>query len=348
MCGSFAVRGGADVAEHGAGDHLHPGVQLVQVDLVGAFTERLHVRRDGFRRRRLRRCRRGRRLGVLVAGGASRPAAAPSARPETAAPSETGERGCTPAVAGPLGAGSRRAALDLGADLRVDARLDHRVDVLEVAEARVGVGVAVGVAERHVAAQRRRDADLLDFAVLGGDHRRPGRRVDRGADQRLALALARPDGREAVGEAGGRVDREARLGQARDRPEQFGGRAAHQLRAQHHGAHVGLRVVVGEDGAADVRVAAGRVQVARRGEDRVGGVVGIAVAVAVGVDAVRRPGRGQELHPALGAGARNRQVAAVVGLDLVDRREHLPRDSVGGARRPGRSAAGTAGSRSFR
>ena len=43
------------------------------------------------------------------------------------------------------------------------------------------------------------------------------------------------------------------------------------------------------------------------------------------------PLRGQELHPALGAGAGDAQVAAVVGLDLVDRREHLPGDPVGRA-----------------
>src|ERR1035437_11071887 len=45
------------------------------------------------------------------------------------------------------------------------------------------------------------------------------------------------------------------------------------------------------------------------------------------------PRRGQELHPPLRAGAGHAEVAPVVGLDLVDRREHLPGDSVRGARR---------------
>ncbi len=61
------------------------------------------------------------------------------------------------------------------------------------------------------------------------------------------------------------------------------------------------------------------------------GLYGILEAVAVGVDAVLRPLGGQELHPALGAGAGDAEVASVVGLDLVDRGEDLPRDPVGGA-----------------
>ena len=92
-------------------------------------------------------------------------------------------------------------------------------------------------------------------------------------------------------------------------------------------------MVVGVDRRLDVRVAAGRSQVAGGGEDRVGGVVRVLEAVAVGVDAVLGPLGGQELHPALGAGAGDAEVAPVVGLDLVDRREHLPGDPVGGAGR---------------
>ena len=38
--------------------------------------------------------------------------------------------------------------------------------------------------------------------------------------------------------------------------------------------------------------------------------------------------RGHELHPAHSAGARDRQVGAVVGLDFVDRREDLPGHAV--------------------
>ena len=141
------------------------------------------------------------------------------------------------------------------------------------------------------------------------------------------------DRREPVREVRRRVHREARLGEPRDRAEQFGRRAAEQLGAQHHRAHVGLRVVVGVDRAADVARAAGRPQVAGRGEDRVGRVVRVLVTVAVGVDSVRAPGGRQELHPALGAGARDAEVAPVVGLDLVDRRQHLPGDAVGRAGR---------------
>ena len=44
-----------------------------------------------------------------MTGGDSSVAAAPSASSETVPPSDSGERGCAPALAGPLGAGSREA-----------------------------------------------------------------------------------------------------------------------------------------------------------------------------------------------------------------------------------------------
>src|SRR6185503_13534929 len=75
-------------------------------------------------------------------------------------------------------------------------------------------------------------------------------------------------------------------------------------------------------------VRAGGLQVAGGGEDRVGRVVGVLAAVVVGVDAVGLPRRGQELHPPARARGGHGKVAAVVGLDLVDRRQDLPRDVV--------------------
>src|SRR4029078_3519133 len=69
-------------------------------------------------------------------------------------------------------------------------------------------------------------------------------------------------------------------------------------------------------------------QVARGGEDRVDRVEGGLDAVAGGVDAVLLPGGGDELDTAEGAGGGDVEVAAVVGLDLVDRGEHLPAHAV--------------------
>ena len=109
---------------------------------------------------------------------------------------------------------------------------------------------------------------------------------------------------------------------------QLVGHAADQLRAQQHRLHVPAGVVVGEDRLREVLGRAGRVQIAGGGEDRVDRVVRIGDPVAVGVDAPFLPRRGQELHPADGAGRGHRQVAPVVGLDLVDRRQHLPRHVV--------------------
>src|SRR5213078_4484079 len=78
----------------------------------------------------------------------------------------------------------------------------------------------------------------------------------------------------------------------------------------------------------DLLVAAGGLEVARGGEDRVDRVVGVALAVLVRVDAVGLPGGRHELHPAEGAGGGDVEVAPVVGLDLVDRGEDLPADAV--------------------
>ena len=69
-------------------------------------------------------------------------------------------------------------------------------------------------------------------------------------------------------------------------------------------------------------------QVARGGEDRVDRVERVLDAVVVGVDAVRLPGGGHELHPAQRAGGGDVEVAAVVGLDLVDRGQDLPAHAV--------------------
>ena len=105
------------------------------------------------------------------------------------------------------------------------------------------------------------------------------------------------------------------------------------------GEHLGdvpVGVVVGEDRAVGVGRHAGGVQVARRGEDRVFGVVRVGLAVAVGVDPVGRPGRGHELHPALGAGRGDVDVGPERRLDRVDPgedRRSLRPERVG-ARRP--------------
>ena len=125
-----------------------------------------------------------------------------------------------------------------------------------------------------------------------------------------------------------RVDREAALRQAGERADEVARQAADDLGAHQHRVDVPVGVVVGEDGAADVRLGAGRVEVAGGGEDGVDRVERVLDAVAVGVDAVGVPRRRHELHPAEGAGRRDVQVAPVVGLDLVDRGQDLPADAV--------------------
>jgi hypothetical protein len=110
-------------------------------------------------------------------------------------------------------------------------------------------------------------------------------------------------------------------------------------RPAQHRVDVSLRVVVGEDRAADVGGCAGRFQVVGGREDRVGGIPAVGAAVAVGVDAVAGPGRGQELHRPAGAGlvdgaalpAGGGGGAAVVAFDLANPGEHRPRHAVGDA-----------------
>ena len=133
---------------------------------------------------------------------------------------------------------------------------------------------------------------------------------------------------EVVGVAGAGVDGEAAFGEPGQRADQVGGHAGDQPGAEQHRVDVPVGVVVGEDRAPHVVLVAGRRQVAGGGEDRVDRVVGILAAVLVGVGAVHPPGRRDELHPADRAGGGDVQVAAVVGLDLVDRRQHLPADPV--------------------
>ena len=125
-----------------------------------------------------------------------------------------------------------------------------------------------------------------------------------------------------------RLHGEAALREAGERADEVGGQAADQPRAQEHHVDVPVGVVVGPDRAAQVLVGAGGLEVAGGGEDRVDRVVRVLQAVLVGVDAVGLPARGHELHPAQRAGGGDVEVAAVVRLDLVDRRQDLPADAV--------------------
>src|SRR6185503_12294113 len=76
---------------------------------------------------------------------------------------------------------------------------------------------------------------------------------------------------EVVGVAGAGMDREVTLRQTGQRPDEVGGQAGDQARAQHHRVDVPVGVVVGEDRATQVVLGAGRLQVTGGGEDRVDG-----------------------------------------------------------------------------
>src|SRR4051812_2073583 len=356
------VRGGAvglaDAPEDRAGDDLRADLQLLELDVVAL--EAVDLREEGLERREAgdhraaveelvlaaalvraravgvgeqallgdRRLRGGRRLG----GGAHL------------------RRGLLQLDRGLLARACGRGRLRIGlgarqAELLVDLLggdrlgLRDRVAVRERLQVPVRVRVAVHVAQHDELAEALALADLHDPPVLDGDDRRARLGVDvdaaaRGAglDRQRGVALRdllrRLAGVDVVGVAGLGVDGEVALRQTRERADEVGGQAGDQPRAHEHRVDVPARVVVGEDRAVDVLLAAGRLEVARGGEDRVDRVVRVALAVVVGVGAVHRPGRGHELHPADRAGGRDVEVAPVVRLDLVDRREDLPADAV--------------------
>jgi hypothetical protein len=179
---------------------------------------------------------------------------------------------------------------------------------------RVGVRVAVDVEQLHEATQAIRAADPDDPPVVDGDRggALAGEDVDAaslavgfdhdGGVGSLADSLAAVAALELAGVRGLRVHREAALREAGERADQIARKAADDARAQEHGVDVPVGVVVGEDRLAQIGLGAGGAQVARGGEDRVDRVVGILLAVLVGVDAVGLPGRRHELHPPERAG----------------------------------------------
>ena len=231
--------------------------------------------------------------------------------------------GCEPAVAATPGAAS---LLDLGrrrSGARARGGPEHREAPLEPRQAAVGVGVPEDVLQADVATEPRAAPDADDASIRDRNHASAISNPQPEASTVARKRCERPSATE---------HRRAPAGQPRQRSHEVGGQGREPLRALEHRCHVPARVVVGEDRAAQVGLRARGLQVARRGEDRIGGVVRIGLAVAVGVDAVHRPGRGHELHPARRAGARDVEVAAVVRLDLVDRREDLPAHAVLGPR----------------
>ncbi len=244
------------------------------------------------------------------------------------------------AEAAAVGFASSLGQLELLGDLLLGrlARLRRGVGVRDLAQVPVRVGVAVGVLELDELAEALGLALADDPAVVDGHDGRAaaGEDVDPAAillrldDERGVLALLGLLAAllDLAGVGGLGVDGEAALRQAGQRAHEVRRQATDQTRAHEHGVDVPVGVVVGEDRAADVGLGAGSAQVAGGGEDRVDRVVRVLEAVAVGVDAVLLPGGGHELHPPERAGGRDVEVAAVVGLDLVDRGQHLPAHAV--------------------
>src|SRR5207248_2615792 len=92
----------------------------------------------------------------------------------------------------------------------------------------------------------------------------------------------------------------------------------HDVRIEDQRVHVRLRVVIGVEGALHVTGRAVGTKVIRGAED------GVVIVVDV-ARAVRRPGRGHELHRSLRARAREAADAAHARLNEVDGREVVPR-----------------------
>ncbi len=187
------------------------------------------------------------------------------------------------------------------------------------------VGIPVGVADPHrpALAQLRRAHAPTEVGLEPGHRReRPDAVGAEVEPARGALEGPHVELRHLVpNRLGRRADQLLPLRHQRQLAERPAADAAVAGRPLEHVCDVPVGVVVGEDRALGVRGHAAGAQVARRGEDRVLRVGGVADAVAVGVHAVGRPGRGHELHPADRAGGRGPLVDAEAGLDLVDRGE---------------------------
>ena len=218
----------------------------------------------------------------------------------------------------------------------------------QLVEARVGVAVAEAVFEDDEVAELGRVAHLADHPVVDGDDRGallgedvdPARGGGRGDDFGRVAGDLGVGGGAFEGGAGGdfvRVtgvggDREVgTLGEAGQRADQGGGDATVGAGVGEDLLRVPVGVVVGEDRAVEVLLAAGDLEVVGGGADRVDRVVGVLATVPVGVQTVGFPARREELHPADGAGAGDVEVGPEAGLDFVDRREDLPGDPVFGS-----------------
>jgi hypothetical protein len=234
---------------------------------------------------------------------------------------------------GRLGGGVTLGQLELARDLVLRDRplLRDGVGRGGLLEVRVGVRVAVHVAELDEVPQPLALADADDLAVLHRDGRRArlGEDVDPPA---VAAGLDGPGGVRALGDlaagvlgrhragvAGGGVDGEVALGQAGQRADQVGGQPADEPRPHEHGVDVPVRVVVGEDRLADVRVGVGGLEVAGGGEDRVDRVEGVLRPVVVGVDAVGLHVAGMNCIQPSAPALETLRLRPVVRLDLVDR-----------------------------
>ena len=174
--------------------------------------------------------------------------------------------------------------------------------------------------------------EALERELVGEDAGRRGPLPERVLAHREAARLALSDDKPVVGphDGGPRVaQRDLEPVEAEGRVHSPG---TEELRRLQDLVDVPLGVVVREDGRGDVGLPARRRQIAGRGGDGVLGVPRVGDAVAVGVDSPPLPRRRHELHPADRAGRARPHVAAEVRLDLVDRREHLPRDPVARAR----------------
>ena len=183
-----------------------------------------------------------------------------------------------------------------------------------------------GVPEAHLG------REALERELVGEDAGRRGPLPERVLTRPEAARLALRDDEPVVRphDGGPRVaQRDLEPVEAEGRVHSTG---AEELRHLQDLVDVPLGVVVREDGRCDVGLPARRRQIAGGGGHGVLGVPRVGDAVAVGVDSPPLPRRGHELHPPDRAGRARPHVPAEVRLDLVDRREHRPRDPVARAR----------------
>ena len=123
------------------------------------------------------------------------------------------------------------------------------------------------------------------------------------------------------------------LHQPRQRRHQRIRHPPNQLRAQQHRLHIPRRMVISKNRPRQTPRRPRRVQIPRRRENRVNRVIRIRIPRPRRIHPPHLPRRRQKLHPPHRPSRRHTQIPPIISLNLINRRQHLPRHVILNPRR---------------